>query len=85
MPAKSQGARKSARRKTWAPCRITWSPNGVADGVCIDVSETGAQIRFRQRITLRGRLLFTASSLNLNCACEVVRQEGYDASIRFLP
>lgn len=85
MAPKNQGKRKSARKETWAPCRLTWPPNGRADGICIDVSGTGAQIRFSHRIIVPDHLRLASARLNLNCNCEIVRQDGFDASVRFLP
>ena len=82
---KIQGKPKSARKKIWAPCRLTWPPNGRADGVCIDVSDTGAQIRFSHRIIVPDHLKLTSFRLNLNRNCEIVRQDGFDASVPFLP
>lgn len=77
--------RKSSRRKIWAPCRLTWSPNGSADGVCLDVSETSARIRFRHKIVVPVRFRLYCPRLDLNHDCELVRQDGFDASVRFLP
>lgn len=77
--------RRSPLKKIWAPCRLSWPPNGSADGVCIDVSETGAQIRFRHKIIVPDELRLSCPRLNLNHDCEIVRQDGLDASVRFLP
>lgn len=64
---------------------MTWTPNGSADGVCIDVSETGALIRFRHKNVMPAHLRLSCPRLNLNCDCEIVRQDGLDVSVRFLP
>lgn len=76
--------RKSPRRKIWAPCRLTWMPNGSADGMCVDLSETGALIRFRNKHVVPANLRLFCPRLNVNCDCKVVRQEGLDLSVRFL-
>jgi len=83
--SRNSDKRKSPRRKIWAPCRLTWTPNGSADGVCIDVSETGALIRFRHKNVMPAHLRLSCPRLNLNCDCEIVRQDGLDVSVRFLP
>lgn len=76
--------RKSPRRKIWAPCRLTWMPHGSADGMCVDVSETGALIRFRNKHVVPSHLRLSCPRLNLNCDCEIVRLDGLDVSVRFL-
>ena len=76
--------RKSLRRKIWAPCRLTWMPNGSADGMCVDVSDTGALIRFGNKHVVPARLRLSCPRFNLNCDCEIIRQDGLDVSVRFL-
>lgn len=82
--SRNSDKRRSPRRKIWAPCRLTWPPNASADGVCIDVSETGARIRFSHKIIVPDHLRISCPRLNLNQDCEIVRQDGLDASVRFL-
>jgi len=84
-PSRSAGKRKSTREKVWAPCRLIWPPNGRADGVCIDVSSNGAQIRCSHRIIVPDRLTLICARLGLNRECEMVRQDGFDAALRFRP
>jgi hypothetical protein len=81
---KGHGKRKSPREKVWAPCRLIWPPNGRADGVCIDVSETGARIRFSHKIIVPDHLTMICARHGLNTECEIVRQDGFDAAVRFL-
>jgi hypothetical protein len=83
--SKSAGKRKSPREKVWAACRLIWPPNGHADGVCIDVSNTGARIRFSHKIIVPGRLTLICARLGLNRECEIIRQDGFDAVVRFRP
>jgi hypothetical protein len=58
-------------------------PNGRADGVCIDVSDAGARIRFGDKIIVPRQLTLIGARLGLNRACEIVRQHGFDAAFRF--
>ena len=76
--------RRSPRRKIWAQCRLTWMPNGSADGMCVDVSETGALIRFGNKQVVPALLRLSCPRFNLNCDCEVIRQDGLDVSVRFI-
>jgi hypothetical protein len=51
----------------------------------LDVSETGALIRFGNKHVVPAHLTLSCPRLNLNCDCEIVRQDGLDVSVRFLP
>lgn len=74
---------RADRQSTWATCVLVWEPQGREEGVCIDISETGARIRFRNKVFLPAEFHFVSSKLGLNVRAEAVRQDGYDISIRF--
>jgi hypothetical protein len=77
--------RRAPRKKIWAPCQLTWPPNGLVRAICIDVSETGARLRFSHKVVLVDRFRLSCPSLNLDHDCQIIRQDGFDASVRFVP
>lgn len=83
--ANGSSKRKSPRQKAWAPCRLTWPPNGRADGVCLDASETGARIRFAHKVVVPDRFTLICPRLGLNRTCELSWQDDVDAAVRFIP
>ncbi len=76
--------RKASRKNIWAPCQLTWPPNGLVRAICIDVSDTGARLRFSHKIVLVDRFRLSCPVLNLDHDCEIIRQDGFDASVRFV-
>ena len=72
------------RKATWAICVLTWKPKGRARGICIDVSETGARIRFRNKVVPPQAFQFVSPKLGLNVPARFVRQDGFDVSIEFI-
>lgn len=85
LPQLQRGRRvpRADRQSTWATCVLVWEPKGREEGVCIDISETGARIRFRAKVFLPAEFNFVSSKLGINAPAVFVRQDGYDVSIRF--
>ncbi|MGE6696162.1 PilZ domain-containing protein [Hyphomonas sp. NPDC076900] len=74
---------RADRQSTWAPCVLVWEPKGREEGVCIDISESGARIRFRNKVMLPGKFFFVSAKLGINTPAEFIRQDGHDIAIRF--
>ncbi len=74
---------RADRKSTWATCVLVWEPKGREEGVCVDISETGARIRFRNKVTLPEEFFFVSSKLGINFPAEFIRQDGTDVAIRF--
>lgn len=74
---------RADRQATWATCVLVWEPKGREEGVCIDISETGARIRFRNKPMIPGKFFFVSAKLGINTPAEFVRQDGYDVAIHF--
>jgi hypothetical protein len=75
---------RSERLQAWAPCMLSWSPNGSAEGICIDHSSSGARIRFVHKLNIPDEFRFVSVRLGISCDAALVRQDGYDAAIKFL-
>ena len=75
---------RADRQSTWATCVLVWEPKGREEGICIDISETGAKIRFSHKVFVPQRFFFVSSKLAINAAAEFVRQDGHDLAIRFV-
>ena len=78
------GLSRSQRLQAWTPCVLRWSPNGSAEGICLDHSISGARIRFIYKLTVPAEFRFISTRLGISCDATLVRQDGHDASILFL-
>lgn len=75
---------RADRKSTWATCVLVWEPRGREEGVCVDISETGARIRFRNKPMIPGKFHFVSAKLGINFPAEFIRQDGNDIAIRFV-
>ena len=71
------------RTAQWAPCTLYWAPNGQQRGVCVNISETGAKVRFDNRALLPQELRLVSAQLGVNRPCVLVRRDENDAAFRF--
>ena len=76
-------APRANRESTWATCVLVWEPKGREEGVCIDISATGARLRFHHKVMLPARFHFVSAKLGINAPAEFIRQDGNDVAIRF--
>lgn len=75
---------RAEREGTWADCELHWYGAGGVNGVLMDVSDTGARVRFVHRGALPGRVRLTCARLKLNRTAEVVRRDGTDVGLKFV-
>ena len=75
---------RSQREGTWSACRLVWLPSGWADGIILDLSSTGARVRFRGRLTLPQQVRLVSAKLNLDRTAKLVRRDGYDIALHFV-
>lgn len=83
-PVLRSNRRGSARERTFAQCSITTDYGYTVSGIVIDISDTGARIRFRHHYRLAQHVTLKASRLGLKQRCEVVWQFGSDVGLRFV-
>lgn len=76
--------RKAVRKGTWCVCQILTREGAVREGVILDVSATGARIRFRDRGDLPRIVKIKASRIGLHRFARVVWQRTPDAGIEFI-
>jgi hypothetical protein len=81
---KGTALNRSVRKNTWAPCALCWPPSSKESGICLDVSETGARLRFTRRVHAPRRCRFVCAKYNIATDCEIVRQDGYDLAVHFI-
>jgi len=74
---------RKERAATWADCEISWD-GGSEHGILMDVSETGARVRFAHRGILPRHVRIAVPRLGLKRPVEVVRVDGSDVGLRFL-
>lgn len=76
--------RRGARKGIWCVCSVFTEGGAAREGIILDVSKTGARIRFRNRGTLPSIIKIKASRIGLNRFARVVWQSTFDAGIEFI-
>lgn len=76
---------RGPRKNVWCVCALSTNSENSREAIIIDVSRTGARVRFRQRCRLPGKVRIKAGRLGLNRMAEVVWQDNYNAGLRFIP
>lgn len=81
VPAKRP---RSERESTWAECELSWFGTSGVDGILMDLSETGARVRFVHRSAIPRRVRLVAPRLKVDREAEVVRRDDSDVGLRFI-
>ncbi|WP_084397932.1 PilZ domain-containing protein [Henriciella aquimarina] len=76
-------ASRSQRQHLWVPCSLSWPPGVVAEGICLDISASGARIRNRKTMHVPTRFHFHCVRLGIDAPARLVRQDGVDIAIQF--
>jgi len=90
LPARTLAAAKpvydraTPRVDTWSVGQVILASGQMRECVLIDLSETGARIRFRTRGMLSGIVNLKASRHQVDRAARVVWKDMYDAGLEFL-
>jgi hypothetical protein len=77
-------ARRAMRKGIWCVCTVYSESGASREGIILDVSKTGARIRFRDRGTLPPIVKIKASRIGLNRFARVVWQSTFDAGLDFI-
>lgn len=77
--------RRGPRKDLWCVCTIETKGGEVREGVIVDISKTGARVRFRTRGLLPSVVRVKASRIGLKRYAKVVWQSTFDAGIEFVP
>ncbi|MCR9271011.1 MAG: PilZ domain-containing protein [Henriciella sp.] len=77
--------RRGPRKGLWCVCSVFSEAGEVREGIILDVSKTGARIRFRSRGSLPRVVKIKASRIGLNRYARVVWQSTFDAGLEFIP
>lgn len=77
--------RRAARKNIWCVCSLFQDSALLKEAVIVDVSKTGARVKFRHRGHLPPRVRIKAGRIGLNRLAEVVWQTPSDAGLRFIP
>ncbi|MEM6535817.1 MAG: PilZ domain-containing protein [Pseudomonadota bacterium] len=78
------GRRKYRRRDAWAVCNVISREGHRVDGVLLNLSESGARVRFRSRSSLPNVVRLSSSRYKINRIAHVVWQDTYDAGLHFV-
>jgi len=76
--------RRAPRKGLWCVCSVYSESGAVREGVLLDVSKTGARVRFRNRGSLPKLVKLKASRMGLNRFARVVWQSTFDAGLEFV-
>lgn len=74
---------RAVRETAWATCRLTWT-GGSDSGVLLDISKTGARVRFNHRPSLPAVVRLHVNAQSIKVDAEVVRVDDVDVGLRFL-
>ncbi len=77
--------RRAQRKGLWCVCLIATEAAPLREAIILDVSRTGARIRFRSKGRLPAKIMIKASRIGLNRGARVVWQTSFDAGIEFIP
>ena len=76
--------RGAPRKGVWCVCQVMTRDGAIREGIILDVSKTGARIRFRDRGELPNIIKIKASRIGLHRFARVVWQRSPDAGIEFI-
>ncbi len=76
--------RRMPRKGVWCVCSVYTEGGEAREGIILDVSKTGARIRFRSRGTLPEIVKIKASRIGLNRYARVAWQTTFDAGLEFI-
>ena len=83
-PARSGNHRTAPRKETWCVCSLYSERDLIREAVIMDISHTGARLRFRARGALPRYVRIKASRIGLNRLARVVWQDSYNAGLQFV-
>lgn len=76
---------RSERTATWVDCEINWEGGlSGANGILMDISDTGARVRFFHRGFMPVEVRIIAPRLRLNRRARVVRRDETDIGLKFI-
>lgn len=81
--ASTNDHRKAPRKGAWCVCSVKAINSESREGVILDVSATGARVRFDRRGTLPQQVTIKAGRIGLRRNARVVWQDLYDAGLEF--
>ncbi|MDJ0921166.1 MAG: PilZ domain-containing protein [Henriciella sp.] len=79
-----QKVRQDTRKPVWSECTIILPSGDKRIGILLDVSDSGARVRFRTRGNLPRGVRLVVPRLNLKRAATVVWQDTFTAGLHFL-
>lgn len=77
--------RRGDRKDLWCICSVETKGGEVREGVIVDISNSGARIRFRSRGMLPRVVRIKASRIGLKRFARVIWQSAFDAGLEFVP
>ena len=77
--------RRGPRKGVWCVCAIETRGGEAREGVIVDISKTGARVRFRSRGALPQVVRIKASRIGLSRFARVVCLSDYDAGLECVP
>ena len=75
---------RTPRKAIWCVCSVASHGDVVREAIIMDVSKTGARLRFHVRGRLPERVWIKASRIGLNRPARVVWQDLHDAGVQFI-
>lgn len=74
---------RAPRTETWAVMSAKFQTGEVREGVVINLSKTGARIRFHTRASVPSKMIIKCPRYRLHRPARLVWQAGFDIGIQF--
>lgn len=82
--ASSSKMKRAERKPAWCVCTVSARNVALREGVILNVSKTGARVRFSQRGALPETVILKAGRLGLHRRARVVWQDVFDVGLEFV-
>jgi hypothetical protein len=83
-PATTPQKRRAERDDAYVECLVSTGGRHAEKGVIVDISETGARIRFNHRSTLPETVRLKALRLKLDRPAQVIWRDFNEVGLKFL-
>jgi len=74
---------RAPRRDVFAHCKLSWSPDGSAEGMVLNISKTGALVRFPNTTSVPQQVRMRIPVHGINTTVTAVRKSGNDCAFNF--
>ena len=74
---------RAPRAETWAVVTAKFQTGEIREGVVVNLSKTGARIRFHTRSAVPGKMIIKCPRYRIHRPARLVWQAGFDIGVQF--